>query len=221
LSELGFKVLTVIRRFNGARNAFSARPKEDWSKMNVVVIGCGPVAMCAIVCALEYKPKSIIAVDSVPARLERARTLGAAPLNFKTQDIKAEVLKATGSAGADAVIEVVGHEDALRTAFEVVRPGGKISVIGVHNANVPFTAEEAYNRNTFIQFGRCPCHAVFKDALEVFLRNKDKFEDFVDVVLPALDESYADALTKFEKNQVNKVVFKPHGVDFPASIASQ
>lgn len=86
--------------------------------------------MCALVCALEYRPAQIIAVDSVSERLERAKKLGAIPLNFKTQDVKAEVLKATDDAGADAVIEAVGHEDALRTAFEVVRAGGKISVIG-------------------------------------------------------------------------------------------
>lgn len=43
----------------------------------------------------------------------------------------------------------------------------------------------------------------------------------MDVVLPALDESYQDALTKFEKNQVNKVVIKPHEIDFPQSISSK
>jgi threonine dehydrogenase-like Zn-dependent dehydrogenase len=42
----------------------------------------------------------------------------------------------TGGRGADAVIEVVGLSPALRTAFELVRPFGVISSIGVHNAEV-------------------------------------------------------------------------------------
>jgi len=90
----------------------------------------------------------------------------------------------------------------------------------VHNESIPFSAFEAYNRNTHVQFGRCPLRTVFNDALEVLIRNKDKFDGFIDVVLQRLDESYADALNKLEQNQVNKVVFKPHGLDFPATIGS-
>ena len=85
-------------------------------------------------------------------------------------------------------------------------------ISGVHNAEIPFSAGDAYNRNVFIQFGRCSVRTVFQDALEALFRNKDKLQDFVDVVLPALDESFAPALDKFEKNQVNKGVYKPHGL---------
>ena len=42
----------------------------------------------------------------------------------------------TDGRGADVVIEVVGLSPALRTAFDLVRPWGIISSIGVHNAEV-------------------------------------------------------------------------------------
>jgi threonine dehydrogenase-like Zn-dependent dehydrogenase len=38
--------------------------------------------------------------------------------------------------GADVVIEVVGLSPALRTAFDLLRPWGIISNIGVHNGEV-------------------------------------------------------------------------------------
>jgi len=98
--------------------------------MTIAIIGCGPVAVCALICALDYKPARIFAVDSVPARLEKATSLGAVPLNFKEVDVKRKIFEKTGGVGADAVIEVVGHSDALRTAWKVVRIGGKISVSG-------------------------------------------------------------------------------------------
>ena len=98
--------------------------------MVVVVIGCGPVALCAISTALEFKPARLYAVDSVPDRLNRAEKMGAIPLNFKEVDVKAEVLKATEGRGADAVVEVVGNRAALKTAYDIVREFGKISVIG-------------------------------------------------------------------------------------------
>lgn len=98
--------------------------------MVVVVIGCGPVALCSIIAALDYTPARLYAVDSVPERLARAEKIGAIPLNFKTTDVKAEILKVTDGRGADAAIEVVGHPDALRTAYDVIREFGKISVVG-------------------------------------------------------------------------------------------
>ena len=42
----------------------------------------------------------------------------------------------TAGRGADAVIEVVGLSPALRTGFDLLRPWGTISSVGVHNAEV-------------------------------------------------------------------------------------
>lgn len=98
--------------------------------MTVVVIGCGPVALCAIICALEYHPSRIIAVDSVPDRLKRAEDLGCIPLNFKEMNVANEVMRLTEGNGAHAVIEVVGLSPALKTAYDVICPGGKISSVG-------------------------------------------------------------------------------------------
>jgi threonine dehydrogenase-like Zn-dependent dehydrogenase len=98
--------------------------------MTIVVIGCGPVALCAIICALEYKPARIFAVDSVADRLNTAKDLGCIPLNFKEVSVIDEIKKATDGNGAHAVIEVVGLSPALKTAYDIICPGGKISSVG-------------------------------------------------------------------------------------------
>ena len=98
--------------------------------MDVAVIGLGPVGMCGIISALETNPARLFAIDGVPDRLDRAKALGAIPINFKTQNPKDEILRATGGKGADAVVEFVGLSPALKTAFDIVRPGGKISSVG-------------------------------------------------------------------------------------------
>lgn len=124
----------------GAKSAFGLLEPQQQpaSDATVVVIGCGPVGLCAIVSALEYKPKHVFAVDSVPSRLELAKGLGAEPLNFLDGKDKMvqRVKEVTEGRGADAVIEVVGLSPALRTAFDLIRPFGVISSIGVHNAEV-------------------------------------------------------------------------------------
>lgn len=122
----------------GAKNAFTRLSPTERANATVVVVGCGPVGLCAIIAALEYKPKHLFAVDSVDSRLEEARKLGAEPLNFvkDKEGIFGKVKAVTEGRGADAVIEVVGLSPALRTAFDLIRPWGVISSIGVHNAEV-------------------------------------------------------------------------------------
>ncbi|KAH8157395.1 hypothetical protein CIB48_g10854 [Xylaria polymorpha] len=133
--------------FFGARNAFNGLGMQDPTEATAVVVGCGPVGLCALISALEYKPKHLFAIDSVESRLEIARSLGAEPLNFKTnpEGMIERIKEVTEGRGADVVIEVVGLKPALRTAYEVVRPFGFISSIGVHNSDMPFTATDGYD----------------------------------------------------------------------------
>lgn len=104
------------------------------------MIGCGPVALCAIVCALEYRPARIFAVDSVASRLQRAAELGCIPLDYQKVDVEEEVKKSTEGLGAHAAIEAVGSGPALRTAWNVVAPGGKISSVGKSCTNHYYTS---------------------------------------------------------------------------------
>lgn len=121
-----------------ANNAFKNSTPEQIAEQTVVLIGCGPVGLCALINALEYKPKHILAVDSVPSRLELAKSLGAEPWNFQLDraGLDKRVHELTNGRGADAVIEVVGLSPALRTGYDLLRPWGTISSVGVHNGEV-------------------------------------------------------------------------------------
>lgn len=85
----------------------------------------------------------------------------------------------------------------------------------MHNGELPFTAADCYNKDVHIHFGRCPVRVVFEDALATLIRNKELVTrmHFIDLVLPGLDESYADALKQFELGELIEVVFKPNGLD--------
>lgn len=121
-----------------ASNGLQQFTKEQLSEMTVVVIGCGPVGLCAAINAEEYKPKNLLAVDSVPSRLELAKSLGAEPWNFQTdrEGLYRRVKELTNGRGADVVIEVVGLSPALKMGFELLRPWGTLSSVGVHNGEV-------------------------------------------------------------------------------------
>lgn len=141
-----------------ASNAFTGSSDAAIQQSTVVVIGCGPVGLCALINALKYKPKHILAVDGVEDRLGLARKLGAESWNYLTgrEGLDGRVKELTNGRGADIVIEVVGLSPALKMAFELLRPWGSISSVGVHNGEIPWTGNQAYGKNLRIQMGRCP-----------------------------------------------------------------
>jgi threonine dehydrogenase-like Zn-dependent dehydrogenase len=104
-------------------------PDRDRKEYTAVVIGCGPVGICAITCALTMVD-TVVAIDSVPDRLEEAKKLGAKTINLNDDPIP-KVKEIAGGRGADVVIECVGHTDAWQLAFDMIRPWGQISSIGV------------------------------------------------------------------------------------------
>jgi threonine dehydrogenase-like Zn-dependent dehydrogenase len=121
-----------------ANNAFKQLSKEEAEESTVVLLGLGPVGLCALVNALDYKPKHLLAVDSVDSRLQQAKGLGAEPWNFMTdrEGLEKRVKELTDGRGADVVIEVVGLSPALKLGYDLLRPWGIISSVGVHNAEV-------------------------------------------------------------------------------------
>lgn len=146
-----------------ANNAFSGLEDLKVEQSTVVLIGCGPVGLCTLVNILGFNPKNLIAVDGVEDRLGQAKELGAEPWNYLTQSngLRDRVKQLTAGRGADVVIEVVGSSPALKMAFELLRPWGRISSVGVHNGEVPWTAKEAYGKNLRIQMGRCPVRSMY------------------------------------------------------------
>ncbi len=99
----------------------------------VVVQGCGPVGLFAVQAARTFKPGLLLAVDTVPQRLEMAQSFGAVPVNARQVHAPTFVQDHTGGRGADVVLECVGALPAFDAAVDMVRPGGRISVIGVYS----------------------------------------------------------------------------------------
>jgi threonine dehydrogenase-like Zn-dependent dehydrogenase len=128
----------MYRGYFAAKNAFSQLTPSQRSETVAIVIGCGPVGLCALIAATSFNPRKIFAIDSVPSRLDIARSLGAEPLNhvIDKEVLKQRILDATEGRGADVVLEIVGNSPALKMAYDIIRPWGIISSVGVHNAEV-------------------------------------------------------------------------------------
>ncbi|KAI9756076.1 MAG: hypothetical protein M1815_004189 [Lichina confinis] len=196
-----------------AFNGFESLGEDEVADATVVVLGCGPVGLCTIIAALQYKPKYLFAVDSVPSRLATAQSFGAEPLNFETdaEGLRSRVREATGGRGADVVLEVVGSSQALRLAFDLLRPCGAISSVGVHNSEIPWTGAEAYAKNLRLQMGRCPVRSVFWPASQL-LRKKQHLFGFLNHAVYPLSHAVT-AYELFDRREVFKIVFDAQAGD--------
>ena len=65
-----------------------------------------------------------------------------AALDAKRDNVRAVVMEQTGGLGADVVLEMAGHPSAIRTAFDIVRRGGRISLLGLTSKPIALNFSE-------------------------------------------------------------------------------
>lgn len=100
---------------------------------SVAIFAQGPVGLCATAGARARGCGLIIAVDSLPERLEMAKRFGAnVTINPKEKDPAGEILSLTGNAGVDVAVEAVGTQPTFEACARSVRRGGTISSVGVY-----------------------------------------------------------------------------------------
>jgi S-(hydroxymethyl)glutathione dehydrogenase / alcohol dehydrogenase len=116
----------VVTGVGAVRNAARVAPDDA-----VCVIGCGGVGLQVIAGARLAGASPIVAVDRTTEKLELARSLGATDtVDASAGDVVAIVHDRTAG-GADYAFEVVGSAATVRLAWDAVRPGGQVIVVGL------------------------------------------------------------------------------------------
>lgn len=96
-----------------------------------VVTGAGCIGLVSMMALKAMGVTNVIVVDIMPKRLEKALELGAtAVVNGKEKDTVEEILRLTGGAGADLVIETAGTEITTAQAIHFAKKGSTIVLVG-------------------------------------------------------------------------------------------
>jgi threonine dehydrogenase-like Zn-dependent dehydrogenase len=204
---------------------------------SLAVLGLGPIGDMATRIAKHLGVETVIGIDLVPERLERARKNDVQTIDLRQhgKDLADVVRGLTGGRGTDAVIDAVGMEaehghgalhavervkqatraesdraHALRDAILAVRPGGIVSVIGVYGGLIDkFPSGAFMNKGLTIRTGQCHVHRYLKPLYER-IRNGDIDPSFV--ITHRLELGLApDGYETFKHKQDEcvKVVLKP------------
>jgi succinate semialdehyde reductase (NADPH) len=110
----------------------------------VAVVGVGGVGSNIVQMARAFGAGEVIAIDIRDQALEAAKALGATQtVNASTGDVGAAVRELTGSKGTDVAFEALGRGQTIETAFNCVRDGGRVVVVGLAAAgdtvSIPIT----------------------------------------------------------------------------------
>ena len=108
---------------------------------SMAVFGCGGVGLNVIQGGVLASAGKIIAVDTVPYKLELAEQMGATHfVNSAQEDPVQRIIEITGG-GADYAFEVVGFPSIVRQAIDSVRMTGTAVVVGVQPQGQDVTVE--------------------------------------------------------------------------------
>lgn len=114
-----------------AIGVYAVRQAGALAGLDLGILGYGPIGMSVMIPALAQGAGNIFVSDKNDARLAIARELGAAYAgNVDQEDIEANIL-AQASAGLDVVFECCGQQEALDNAFNLLKPGGKLIIVGI------------------------------------------------------------------------------------------
>ncbi len=171
----------------------------------VVVVGCGPVGLMAVLCAARLAGR-VFAVDAVPARRDLAAALGAEPIS--PEDASEAVREATDGLGADVVIEAAGSPGALAASLGLARGRGTVSVVGAHfEPDYPLNNALMFERELTLRF---TIGDPSNDGLGLLSRVASGELDPTPVITHRMAlEDAAEAYRLFDEREATKVVLTP------------
>jgi threonine dehydrogenase-like Zn-dependent dehydrogenase len=176
-----------------------------------VVFGCGPVGTFAQRAAWLRGASRVIAVDLDEGRLAKAAARGCLPLHPQREDLLERVRELTAGRGADCAIEAVGRPELVRSALDVVRPGGRVAVIGVitgADVGIPFLARMT-GRNLTLRSGIVNPQRHYPELLALIQQGRIDPSEIVTHRLPLAAGVRAYEIFDRHEDDVLKIVLSP------------
>jgi threonine dehydrogenase-like Zn-dependent dehydrogenase len=175
--------------------------------MTAVVVGDGAVGLCGVLSARRLGAERIIALSRNPARQRLATAFGATDLvDSRGDDAVEAVRELTDGVGADAVLECVGTEQSMLTAFRVARPGATVGFVGVpHGTQIPWPT--AFRNNIGLRGGMAPVVRYLPELVPDVLSGDLDASAVFDLELP-LDDA-AEAYRAMDERRAIKVLLRP------------
>src|ERR1700757_3339667 len=109
----------------------------------VAITGAGPIGLFSIAVARAVGAAQVYAIEVNEHRRNIAKQMKAdLALDPSKEGVTGLIAGRTGGLGVDVVLEMAGHPSAIRTAFDIVRRGGRISLLGLTSKPISLNFSE-------------------------------------------------------------------------------
>ena len=125
----GLDTETAVFFFMGAIALQGVRRPAIQLGESVAVIGQGLIGLMALQLCRLHGALPLVAIDTDASRLEMSHRSGADVLVDSSDDQRLEALVQELDGGPAVVIEATGHPEPINTAFELVRPHGRVVLL--------------------------------------------------------------------------------------------
>src|SRR5215467_10350937 len=179
----------------------------------VAVTGCGPIGLFSIAVACAVGATSIFAIEVNEHRARIARDMQADyVLNPAKEDVLDIVMEKTGDLGVDVVLEMAGHPDSIRTAFDIVRRGGRISLLGLTSKPISlnFSEDIIFKGITIQGINGRRMYQTWYQMTALLKSGKLNLRPVITDRIPLTD--FAKAMERLKTGEASKILVYPNGV---------
>jgi threonine 3-dehydrogenase len=175
-----------------------------------LVTGCGAIGLFSIAVAKACGAAKVYAMEVNANRRSVAAAMGADLVLDPAKDkVEEQILEETGGTGVDVLLEMSGHPAAIRTAFSLLRTGGRASLLGIPSK--PFELDFARD-------------IIFKGAIVQGINGRKMFETWFQMeallatgklnLEPAITHrlklsEFPQAMQLLQSGEAIKVILKP------------
>ncbi len=174
---------------------------------SLAVLGLGPVGLCAVQVAIAAGAGPVLAIDTVAERLDMARRFGATAIHLTEESPRDVVRDLTAGRGVDAVVDAVGHVDALGLAIRLARKAGTVVAIGVYAERCEVHMGLVWLKALTLRTGHANVIAHVDRVLGMLAAGTLDPTPLVSAHLPL--EQAADAYELYDRHEALKIVLRP------------
>lgn len=176
---------------------------------SVMVVGTGMIGLLVVQALRVAGCKQIIASDLDESRLALAAKFGATQIFKAAEPGVPEKMRAlTEGRGADAVFEVVGLPQTVKTAIECVRKGGSVTLVGNLKPQVELPLQSVVTREISL-IGSCASAGEYPACLDLIASGKINVTDFISATAPLEQGAQWFERLYAGENGLMKVLLKP------------
>ncbi len=172
-----------------------------------VVIGDGAVGLCGVLAAAQLGAERVIAMSRHEPRQAVAKAFGATDIvPERGEEGEQRIRDLTDGVGADAVLECVGTNGSMQTAFAIARPGSTVGFVGApHGVELP--VRQRFVRTIGLAGGMAPVRTYLPDLLERVQSGAIDPGRVFDLTLPLAD--VAEGYRAMDARRAIKVLLQP------------